>query len=100
MSHLTAKVVDRDAPFRHDGCMTMPSGHLFAVTDSTLVEFSGDGARLVASGSRGMLAFALLASVQGPGVSLDAVDALKPSMVDGYTVVDFDLVEHLGTAGR
>jgi hypothetical protein len=100
VSHLTVNVVDRDAPVRHDEAMTIPSGHLFAVTDSTLVEFSGDGARLVASGSRGMLAFALLASVQGPGVSLDAVDALKPSMADGYTVVDFDLVEHLGTAGR
>lgn len=80
--------------------MTMPTGHLYAVTDSTLVEISGDGARLVASGSRGMLAFALLASVAGPGVSLDAVDALKPSMVDGYAAVDFDLVEHLGTASR
>lgn len=80
--------------------MTMSAGHLYAVTDSTLVEISGDGARLVACGSRGMLAFALLACVQGPGVSLDAVDALKPSMVDGYTVTDLDLVEHLGTAGR
>lgn len=76
--------------------MAMLAGHLYVVLDSTLVEISGNGARQVASGSQGMLAFALLATVQGPGVSLDAVDALKPSMVDGYSVIDLDLVEHLG----
>lgn len=75
--------------------MTMPAGHLYAVTDSTLVEISADGARPIALGNRGMLAFALLSAVHGPGVSLDAIDALKGRMVDGFTVVDHDVASPL-----
>lgn len=75
--------------------MEMLADHLFAVTDSTLVEITYDGARPLASGNRGMLAFALLCAVHGPGVSLDAVDALKTRMVDGFTVVDHDPVSPL-----
>lgn len=87
--------VDNDAPNRQDVSMTMPTGHLYAVSDSTLVDISGDGARPIASGNRGMLAFALLSAVHGPGVSLDAIDALKPRMVDGFNVVDHDLASPL-----
>lgn len=70
--------------------MEMLADHLFAVTDSTLVEITYDGARTVASGNRGMLAFALLSAVLGPGVSLAAVDSIKARMVDGYTVTGAD----------